>query len=84
MRNAFADELTRLGDQDPRLATLWLWHSSEESEHKTVAFDLYQALDGAETWRRKWMRRTTFFFLMDALRQTLSSSPSLATGSSGW
>src|SRR4051812_29945514 len=35
-----------LGDRDPRLVTLWLWHSSEESEHKCTAFDLYQALDG--------------------------------------
>jgi predicted metal-dependent hydrolase len=35
-----------LGEQDPRLATLWLWHSAEESEHKSTAFDLYQALGG--------------------------------------
>jgi predicted metal-dependent hydrolase len=73
----FADFLLHhpdlLGDQDPRLATLWLWHSSEESEHKTIAFDLYQALGGGEAWRRKWMRRTTFFFLTDALRQTITN-----------
>ena len=36
-----------LGTEDPRLATLWLWHSAEESEHKSTAFDLYQALDGS-------------------------------------
>ena len=62
-----------LGDQDPRLATLWLWHSAEESEHKTTAFDLYQALGGSHEWRIRWMRRVTFFFLMDALRQTFNN-----------
>ncbi len=62
-----------LGEQDPRLATLWLWHSAEESEHKTTAFDLYQALGGSLAWRLKWMRRVTFFFLTDALRQTFDN-----------
>ncbi|MDB5911916.1 MAG: hypothetical protein JWP22_591, partial [Ramlibacter sp.] len=62
-----------LGDQDPRLATLWLWHSAEESEHKCTAFDLYQALGGSHEWRLKWMRRVTFFFLTDALRQTFNN-----------
>jgi len=60
-----------LGDQDPRLATLWLWHSAEESEHKATAFDLYQALGGSHDWRIKWMRRVTVFFLLDAMRQTV-------------
>jgi predicted metal-dependent hydrolase len=59
-----------LGDDDPRLATLWLWHSAEESEHKNTAFDLYQALGGSHDWRLKWMRRITTIFLMDTLRQT--------------
>ncbi|MFI4926667.1 MAG: metal-dependent hydrolase [Burkholderiales bacterium] len=62
-----------LGDQDERLATLWLWHASEESEHKCTAFDLYQALGGSHEWRLKWMRRVTFFFLTDALRQTVNN-----------
>ena len=62
-----------LGTQDPRLATLWMWHSAEESEHKCTAFDLYQALDGSHEWRVKWMRRVTLFFLTDALRQTIAN-----------
>lgn len=73
----FADFLLHhpdlLGDQDPRLATLWLWHCAEESEHKATAFDLYQALGGNHAWRVKWMRRVTFFFLVDTLRQTLDN-----------
>jgi predicted metal-dependent hydrolase len=60
-----------LGDEDPRLKTLWLWHSSEESEHKCTAFDLYQALGGSHEWRIKWMRTVTLFFLTDTLRQTV-------------
>jgi predicted metal-dependent hydrolase len=62
-----------LGDQDPRLATLWLWHSAEESEHKCTAFDLYQALGGSHEWRLKWMKRVTVFFLTDTLRQTVNN-----------
>jgi uncharacterized protein len=60
-----------LGHQDPRLATLWLWHSAEESEHKSTAFDLYQALGGSHEWRVKWMRRVTTLFLKETLRQTV-------------
>ena len=62
-----------LGDRDPRLATLWLWHSAEESEHKCTAFDLYQALGGSHAWRIKWFRRVTLVFLADTLRQTVSN-----------
>ncbi len=62
-----------LGDRDPRLATLWLWHSAEESEHKSTAFDLYRALGGNEEWRIRWFRRVTLIFLGDTLRQTVSN-----------
>ena len=62
-----------LGDQDERLKTLWLWHSAEESEHKSTAFDLYQALGGSHAWRVKWMRTVTLFFLTDTLRQTVAN-----------
>ena len=61
------------GDEDPRLATLWLWHSAEESEHKSTAFDIYRALEGSESWRITWFRRITLIFLGDLLRQTLNN-----------
>ena len=60
-----------LAGSDERLKTLWLWHSAEESEHKSTAFDLYQALGGSHEWRIKWFRRITTVFLMDTLRQTV-------------
>jgi predicted metal-dependent hydrolase len=62
-----------LGERDPRLATLWLWHSAEESEHRSTAFDLYHALGGSHAWRVRWFRRVTFIFLGDTLRQTASN-----------
>lgn len=62
-----------LGTQDRRLATLWLWHSAEESEHKSTAFDLYTALGGTTEWRLRWFRRVTFFLLSDLARQTLAN-----------
>ncbi|HEY9094426.1 MAG TPA: metal-dependent hydrolase [Hydrogenophaga sp.] len=55
---------------EPRLKTLWLWHSAEEAEHKSTAFDLYRALGGDLTWRTRWMRRVTWVFLLDVFRQT--------------
>ena len=55
---------------EPRLKTLWLWHSAEEAEHKCTAFDLYLALGGSHAWRVKWMRRITLLFLVQALHQT--------------
>jgi uncharacterized protein len=62
-----------LGTEDPRLAALWLWHSCEESEHKSTAFDLYQALGGNYEWRIIWFRRITRMFLVDTLRQTVNN-----------
>lgn len=59
------------GDTDDRLRTLWLWHSAEEAEHKSTAFDLYVALGGDHAWRVTWMRRITTIFLGDTLRQTV-------------
>ena len=73
----FADWMLRhpdlLGNQDDRLKTLWLWHSAEESEHKSTAFDLYQALGGSQHWRVIWFRRITAMFLLDTLRQTANN-----------
>lgn len=62
-----------LAGSEPRLATLWLWHSAEESEHKATAFDLHRALGGTEAWRIAWFKRVTSLFLRDLTSQTLSN-----------
>ena len=56
---------------EARLATLWLWHSAEESEHRATAFDLYLALGGNAEWRVRWLRLVTRQFAVDLARQTL-------------
>jgi hypothetical protein len=60
-------------DTEARLATLWQWHRAEESEHRSTAFDLYQALGGSHAWRITWFRRVTLIFLGDTLRQTVDN-----------
>ena len=56
---------------EPRLQTLWLWHSAEEAEHSCTAFDVYRALGGDYTWRIRIFRYITVTFLADVLRQTV-------------
>lgn len=37
-------------DADPEAAGLYLWHLAEEVEHKSVAFDVFESVDGSR-WR---------------------------------
>ncbi|MGS0754459.1 metal-dependent hydrolase [Roseateles sp. GG27B] len=71
----FADWMLRhpeaLDGAEPRLQTLWLWHSAEESEHRCLAFDIYKSAGGNQTWRLRIFRVATVLFLTDMVRQTV-------------
>ena len=53
------------------LRTLWRWHAAEESEHKSVAFELYVRLGGNYRWRMRWFAYVAVQFTLDVTRQTL-------------
>ncbi len=53
---------------EPEMARLWRWHAIEESEHKAVAFDVYQAVGGTVGLRRRLMLIVTVQFFLDGIR----------------
>jgi predicted metal-dependent hydrolase len=55
---------------DPHVADLWLWHGIEETEHKAVAFDVFIAVGGTASERRRALLFSTWFFLKDTFRIT--------------
>jgi predicted metal-dependent hydrolase len=59
-----------LAGASPELALLWRWHAVEESEHKTVAFDLYRAMGGSDTRRILWFVYIGLLFLVESALQT--------------
>ena len=51
-----------LATLDEDAAKLWVWHATEEIEHRAVAFDVYQAVYGDDKIRRMIMRSVTTGF----------------------
>jgi predicted metal-dependent hydrolase len=53
----------------PDLALLWRWHAVEESEHKSVAFDLYRAMGASERRRILWFVYVALQFFVESSLQ---------------
>ncbi|MEW6776780.1 MAG: metal-dependent hydrolase, partial [Bdellovibrionota bacterium] len=51
-------------DMDPEHRKLWLWHAAEETEHKAVAFDVYQMVKGGALRRSVALVVSTFFLFL--------------------
>jgi predicted metal-dependent hydrolase len=50
---------------DPRMAAIWQWHALEETEHKSVAFDVFQRVGGSPF--KQWLRRSRAMFFVTGL-----------------
>lgn len=60
-----------LGDNvHPDIHKLFLWHAIEETEHKSVAFDVYQHVCGDNKLRKKELRILYPFFLTHMIEAT--------------
>jgi predicted metal-dependent hydrolase len=59
-----SDERARAEFGHPGLEHLFLWHALEESEHKAVAFDVYQAMGGGERMRIWTMKAVRLGFVI--------------------
>ncbi len=57
------DDDTKALFGDQRVLDVFLWHALEESEHKTVAFDVYRTVGGTERMRRVVMDGITVGFI---------------------
>ena len=51
-----------LDEMAPVLAKMWAWHAIEETEHKAVAFDVYDQLVGDRNLLRRTMVEITLMF----------------------
>ena len=68
----FANDLLRdkdhFGLSGKEVTKLWYWHALEETEHKAVAFDVYEAVGGSLKMRRRALLLASYFILKDTFR----------------
>ena len=57
---------------DASIQKLWLWHALEETEHKAVAFDVFQHVFADQQLRKRFMRLITLSFSSRMTYLTLS------------
>lgn len=57
---------------DGMVGDMFMWHAVEETEHKSVAYDVFQAVDGDYWLRVRGMAQATFFFMLITLRMQYS------------
>jgi predicted metal-dependent hydrolase len=58
----------------PAVRELFVWHALEESEHKAVAFDVFEAVSGrrwVRTWTMRWLLVTFPLFMAAAVGRAL-------------
>lgn len=68
MADAILQNPNWLDGAEPSMAKLWRWHALEESEHKAVAFDLYQQVCSSVWLRRRAMLHSTLYFTLDTFK----------------
>lgn len=60
----------RTAPMHPDMAPLWRWHALEESEHKSVAYDVLQRVAPSRTLRVAAMALDSFFLTFETLMRT--------------
>ncbi|MDB5972389.1 MAG: hypothetical protein JWQ90_4839 [Hydrocarboniphaga sp.] len=59
---------------DPEMARMWRWHAMEETEHKAVAFDVFERVFG-RSWRpyvlRSWIMLSVSFYFTTHVWSTI-------------
>jgi predicted metal-dependent hydrolase len=67
------DERAQALSSVPEVRHIFLWHAVEESEHKSVAFDVFQQVSGDPKLRIRTMKATTWIFLGSLFGSSLVS-----------